>query len=174
MSNDYLLEDVELSFKLFEFSIRTMCYAELEGIDSEVFGRELQINLDEENICFSDDSFKDKNEIIRVSQMNVGAAFAATAISLNCLLEGKNDIPTNIVSAGKIVSAVRNAFSHGVASPTWFIKPHRVESIDLGFLNGPVIDLGALNGKGFDYSHVGGVAIWYNLKDEIVSYIKNT
>lgn len=173
MSNDYLLENVELSFKLYEFSIRTMCYSELNKIDPDVFGQELQINLDEENICFSDDLFKDKNEIIKISQMNVGATFAATAICLDCLLEGKKDTPSNIVSAGKIVSAVRNAFSHGIASPAWFIKPHRKESIDLSFVNGPVIDLGALNGKDFDYSQLGGMAVWYRLKDEIVSHIKN-
>jgi len=174
MSQNYLLEDVELSFKLFEFAIRAMCYSELNNIDSKVFGRELQLNLEEENICFSDDTFKDENEIIKASQMNVGAAFSATAISLDRLMEGKKDMPSNVEAACKVVSAVRNAFSHGIASPSWFVKHHKVETVDLVFINGPVVDLGALNGNPFDYGNIGGLAVWYRLKNEIVRYAKCT
>ena len=174
MSQDYLVEDIELSFKLFEFAIRAMCYSELDNIDPEVFGRELQLNLDEENVSFSDDIFKNNEEIIRASQMNVGAAFAATAISLDRLMEGKQDLPSNIEAACKVISAVRNAFSHGIASPSWFIKPHKAENIDLGFVSGPMVDLGALDGNAFEYCHIGGLAVWYRLKDEIVGYAKST
>ncbi len=174
MSQNYLVEDVELSFKLLEFAIRVMCYSELDNINPEVFGQELQLNLDEENVSFSDDVFKDKEEIIRASQMNVGPAFAATAISLHRLMEGKQDFPSNIEAACKVISAVRNAFSHGIASPSWFVKRHKREEIDLGFVSGPIVDLGALNGSQFEYSHIGGLAVWYHLRDEIFGYVKNT
>ena len=169
-----LMEDAELSFKLLEFAIRTMCYSELNKIDAHLFGQELQVNLEEENVCFPAGLFQDQDEIIKVAQMNVGAAFAATAISLDCMLEGRNNLPSNIAALGKLVAAVRNAFTHGVAAPSWFVKPHKEESIDLGFINGPVINLGALNGKEFIYSQLGGFAVWYRVKHEMLSYISST
>lgn len=162
-----LIEDVELSFKLFEFAVRAMCYAELDKFDANLFGQDLQLNMPEENVAFSNSIFQDKNEIIKVSQMAVGAAFGSTAICLDCLLENRSSGDPNIVVIKSIVSAVRNAFSHGIAAPSWYIKPHKYEKLDLSFINGPLIDLEQLNGKSFDYSQIGGLAVWYRLKEYV-------
>lgn len=168
-----LIEDTELSFKLFEFAVRIMCYSELNKIDGSAFGQELQLNLEDENVCFSGGLFEEQNEIVKVAQMNVGAAFAATAISLHRVLEGRNNSPANIVALGTLVVAVRNAFAHGMAAPTWFVKPHKAESVDLSFINGPVVDLGELNGKAFEYSQFGGLAVWYRVKNATLAYISS-
>ena len=166
-----LIEDVELSFKLFEFSVRTMCYAELDKIDVESFGNDLQLNLPEENVSFPTGDFLDSENVIRFSQMSVGTAFGATAICLDCLLENSSTEDPNLQSIKSLVGAIRNAFSHGIAMPCWYIKKHKYEKIDLAFVNGPVIDLEELNGKVFYYQQIGGLALWYRIKEYA---IKNT
>jgi hypothetical protein len=164
-----LSEDVELSFKLFEFSVRTMCYAELEKFDHHLFGQDLQLNLSEESVAFSSNDFQDIDQIIKVSRMAVGTAFGSTAICLNCLLENSVSNDTNVKNAKELVAAIRNAFSHGIADPYWYIKKHNFQEIDLSFINGPLVDLEALNKQPFCYSQFGGLAVWYRLKEYVLN-----
>jgi len=159
-----LIEDAELSFKLLEFSIRAMCYAELGKIDAVLFGQDLQLNLEEENVFYPQGEFSDPDSIILASQMNIGAAFAATAISLDCALEKYKSENQNIETIKKLIQAVRNAFSHGIANPVWYVKQHKREILDLTFMRAPTVDLGALNGNAFKYSDIGGFAAWYRAK----------
>lgn len=168
-SPDYTAQDVELSFRLLEFAIRTMCYAELKKIDLDEFGGDLQLNLEEESISYPGGKFDTAEDIILTSQMSVGVAFASTAICLNCLADKFRCESIHIATLKSLISAVRNAFSHGVSSPEWYIKPHKVEVLDLCFLRGPQVDLGALNGLPFEYSHIGGLALWYRIKDFLVN-----
>jgi len=163
-----LIEDVELAFKLYEFSIRTMCYAELEYFDVERFGRDLGLDFKQENVLYGKGQFANVSEIIQASQMAVGTAFGATAICLDCLLENSGSVEPNLKVIKSLVSAVRNAFSHGIAAPRWFIKPHKVEVLDLSFISGPKIDLASLNGEIFDYAQIGGLAVWYRVKEYVL------
>jgi hypothetical protein len=164
-----LIQDAELSFKLLEFSIRTMCYAELGKIDTVLFGQDLQINLEEENLLYRQGEFSDFGKIILASKMSIGAAFAATAISLDCVLEKYRSENQNIETIKKLIQAVRNAFSHGIANPVWYVKPHKREILDLNFICAPTIDLGALNGNTFKSSDIGGYAAWYRAKTYVLT-----
>lgn len=164
-----LIEDAELSFKLLEFSIRTMCYAELGKIDAVLFGQDLQINLEEENLVYRQGEFSDLENITLVSKMSIGAAFAATAISLDCVLEKHKSENPNVETIKKLIQAVRNAFSHGIANPVWYVKPHKREILDLKFMCAPTVDLGALNGNVFKCSDIGGFAAWYRAKAYVLA-----
>jgi len=169
-----LIHDVELSFKLFEFSVRTMCFAELGEINSEIFGRELQLNFEVENFSFSEGRFTKQEEIICASQMAVSAAFAATATCLDCALENHEASSSELKILKSLISAVRNAFAHGIAAPRWYIKKHKYEILNLNFILGPEISLESLNGEPFDYSQIGGLALWYRVKNEVVHALSNT
>ena len=169
-----LIQDVELSFKLFEFSVRTMCFAELGEINSEIFGRELQLNLEVENVSFSEGQFTKQEEIILASQMAVSAAFAATAVCLDCALENHEASSSELKVLKSLISAVRNAFAHGIAAPKWYIKKHKFEVLNLNFILGPEINLEMLNGEPFDYSQIGGLALWYRVKNEVIRALSNT
>lgn len=168
-----LLEDVELSFKLFEYSIRSMCYAELGEIRSEIFGRDLQLNQDEENVVFPEGEFANAESIVRASYMAVGAAFGSTAICLDCLLQAGKFSSQEMKAGGSLISAVRNAFSHGIAAPRWYVKQHKFEVLNLEFIGGPAVDLEALNGQEFSYSHIGGLAVWFRLKQSVIDAVEN-
>lgn len=172
--NVELLEDVELSFKLFEFSVRTMCYAELDEVNVEIFGRDLQLILEEENISFSDGSFTNNSEIVKVSQMAVSIAFGGTAICLDCSLEHIKELDEKLTILKSLIKAVRNAFSHGIAAPRWYLKAHKREILDLAFIDGPVINLEELNDQPFDYSQLGGLAVWYRIKEYVAEQVSNT
>lgn len=163
-----LIEDVELSYKLFEFAIRTMFYAELEFFDVERFGCDVQLNLPEENVAYRVGNFTSNDAITKASWMSVGVAFGSTAICLDCLLENVASTNPNLQVSKSLIAAVRNAFSHGIAAPRWHIKPHKIEVIDLSFIDAPKIDLSVLNGQVFDYSQIGGLAVWYRLKDYVI------
>jgi hypothetical protein len=164
-----LIEDVELSFELFEFTVRTMCYAELKKIDCDLFGQDLHLNLPEENVSFSDNKFQSSDQIIKASKMAVGTAFGSTAICLDCLLENNKSSDVNVKNAKSLITAIRNAFSHGIAAPDWYIKKHNYQKLDLSFVNGPVVDLELLNNQEFDYSQIGGLAVWFRLKEYVLA-----
>jgi hypothetical protein len=167
------VENVGLSFRLLEFAVRTMCYAELNKIDPAEFDSDLQLNLAEENVAYPGGNFRKSEDIVIAAQMGVGAAFASTAICLDCLLEGYKPEVANITALKSLVSAVRNAFSHGIAEPRWYIKPHKVQVLDLAFIGGPMVDLGTLNGQPFDYSQIGGLALWYRAKGALINAVQN-
>lgn len=168
-----LIEDVELSFRLFEFSIRSMCYAELKKFDEQVFSRDLVLKLKPENIVYPAGSFQSHEEIIKAAQMAVGSSFGATAICLDFLLESISSQSAQISTLKSLVGAVRNAFSHRVAEPAWYVKPHRIEILDLSFIQGPSVDLAALNGSIFDYAQIGGLAAWYRVKTYVLGVARN-
>ena len=168
-----LIEDTELAFKLLEYSIRNMCYAELGKVDANVFGQDLQLNLDEENVSYFSGEFKDQDNIVRASQMAVSTAFGATAICLDCILENVNTNNNELKTIKSLISATRNAFSHGIAAPEWFIKPHKLEVLNLNFIDGIDVNLETLNGLPFDYSQIGGLAVWYRIKSYIISSVSN-
>jgi len=148
-----------------------MCYVELGNVDVHVFGQDTQLNLEEENVSYSSDEFKNQDNIVRASQMAVSTAFGATAICLDCILEKVNSENSEIKAIKSLIAATRNAFSHGIASPDWYIKPHKFEVLDLSFVNGIEVNLENLNGQSFDYSQIGGLAVWYRIKDYIISYV---
>ena len=169
-----LIEDAELAFKLLEYSIRNMCYAELGKVDADIFGQDLQLNLDEENVSYSSGEFNDQDNIVRTSQMAVSTAFGATAICLDCILEKVDTENNELKTIKSLISATRNAFSHGIAAPEWFVKPHNFEVLDLSFVDGIEVSLETLNGLPFDYSQIGGLAVWYRIKSYIISSVSNT
>ena len=169
-----LIEDAELSFKLLEYSIRNMCYVELGKVDVDIFGQDTQLNFEEENISYSSGEFKNQDSIVRASQMAVSTAFGATAICLDCILEKVKSDDSEIKIIKSLISATRNAFSHGIASPEWFVKPHKFEVLDLSFVGGIRVNLENLNGQPFDYSQIGGLAVWYRIRDYIISNVSNT
>ena len=170
LTEENLVEDVELSFKLLEFSIRTMCYIELEKIDVNLFGQDLQINFERENVSFPEGEFISNKDIIHGSYMAVSTAFGSTAICLDSMLENDKTDKEEIKTLKKLIQAVRNAFSHGIASPRWYIKPHKCEILDLNFVQGPIIDLGKLNGQPFDYIQIGDLACWYRIKNYVIEH----
>ncbi|EOB3677494.1 TPA: hypothetical protein ACGUTO_004367 [Vibrio vulnificus] len=168
MTKSDLIEDVEISFEILEHAIRSMCYSELDAFDVDLFGQDLQLNL-EENIQFPRGKFTTHEDIVRTAQMSVSLSFAATAITMDCLLEDIDTTDANSNAAKEVIKAVRNAFSHGIAAPIWFVKPHKFASYDLSFVMGPTVDLEKLNKIDFDYSQVGGLAAWYRLKEYVLS-----
>lgn len=167
-----LIQDVEISFEVFEHAIRSMCYSELDAFDVDLFGQDLQLNL-EENLQFPKGKFTTHADIIRTAQISVSISFAATSIAMDRLLEHVHTTEVDSNAAKEVIKAVRNAFSHGIAAPTWFVKPHKFAKHDLGFISGPIVDLEVLNQTAFDYSQIGGVAVWYRLKEYVLLLFKH-
>jgi len=101
--------------------------------------------------------------------MAVGSAFGAATICLDRLVERIDTRRIEIAALKPLVAAVRNAFSHGIAAPRWYVKSPRFERVDLYSLRGPQVDREALKVGSFDYSKIGGPTLWYRAKDYIVS-----
>ncbi len=169
-----LIEDIELSFRLFEFSVRTMCYAEPNKFDINLFGKDLQLNLENENVSYPSGGFVSEKDIVMASQMAVGAAFGSTAICLDRALENYSSNEPDIKTLMSLIAAVRNAFSHGIAAPAWYVKEHKREELNLNFVQGPIVNLDALNGQLIEYEQKGGLAVWYRIKNYVISEISST
>lgn len=171
------INDVEHAFRLLEFSIRVLNHFELGMVDLGQFGQDTLIQLKEGNVTFDDGYFSCGENAELTAKIAVGASFGASAIALDNLLEatGRGRDPTStdeFNSLWAVVYAVRNAFAHGIANPTWVVNVKYQRKIEIA-LNGrkEIIDLAALNGETFDYPQIGGFANWFRMKDRALTLL---
>ena len=183
MSEEFALRDAEHAFRLLEFSIRVLNYFELDKVDLKTFGQNTIIKLPTGNVSYDDKYFACLENAILTAKISVGVAFGASAIALDDLFEatGCDRIVNSLDEFQQVwalVYAIRNAFAHCIAAPTWNVKPYKGKprpaiKIDLG---GQIvcIDQAALNGKEFDYAQIGGLDNWLLLKDKAFTLIKGS
>ncbi len=174
---DHAIHDVEHAFRLLEFSIRVLTYFELGKVDLHLFGQDTTIQLDEENLTFDDGHFSSGEEAELAAKIAVGASFGTSAIALDNLFEA-TDLNRNPASNDEfyllwtLIYAVRNAFAHGVADPRWVVKGKYQREIEISIAGRKtVINLAALDGHEFDYSHIGGFAKWFQIKDRVLALV---
>ncbi len=173
----FAVEDVEMAFKQLEFAIKLMCHCELRHLDQKKFDSDITILLEEENIGFHDGSFRSYEDLIEASQINVGISFGASAITLDALLEqagiernSKSEDPNDELRT--LIYMVRCAFAHNIAKPCWEVKAKYRRKIKLILCGREYsLDFSALNGKDFEYSHIGGFANWYRIKERAIQMI---
>ncbi len=177
---EFALLDVEQAFKQLEFAIKLMCYCELGHLDKEKFDSDVTILLDEENVGFPDGSFQSNQEVITASQINVGTCFGVSAIVLDAAFEAAK-IERNPNSRDPkdelrtLVYMVRCAFAHNLAKPCWEARGDFARDIQLNLGESDLcVDMEALNGNDFEYSHIGGFANWYKIREMAVRVIKDT
>ena len=176
---EFALSDVEQAFKQLEFAIKLMCYCERGDLDKEKFDSDVTILLDEENVGFPDGSFQSDQEVFTASQINVGICFGVSAIVLDAAFEAAK-IKCNPNSRDSkdelrtLVYMVRCAFAHNPAKPCWEARGNFARNIQLNLgENDLSIDMVALHGNDFDYSHIGGFANWYKIREKAVRVIKD-
>lgn len=174
---EYAMHDVEHAFRLLEFSIRVLNYFELGKVDLHLFGLKTIIQLDEENVTFNDGYFSSDENAELTAKIAVSANFGTSAIVLDNLFEatGFNRTPASndeFYLLWTLIYAVRNAFAHGVANPRWIIKGKYRREIEISIAGrNTVINLSALEGHEFDYSHIGGLAKWFQIKDRALTLV---
>ena len=170
-------EDVDYAFRVLEFAIRTMCHFEAGMADMEVFGQQLTINLENEDVTFDDEYFHSVENAVRISQMNVGACFGASAIALDNYFEAvrgqRNPLSDDPVDAlWLLVYSIRNAFAHGIAAPRWMVKGKYRRKLVVELENDPInVDLGDLDGREFEYAHIGGFARWQEIRSRSIEFL---
>ena len=173
------LADVEQAFRQLEFAIKLMCYCERGDLDKEKFDSDVLILLEEENVGFPDGSFPSDQEVITASQVNVGICFGVTAIVLDAAFETANIARDPQSQDPKdelrtLVYMVRCAFAHNLAKPCWEARGNFARNIQLNIGETDLsIDMVALHGTDFEYSHIGGFANWYKIRDKAVQEIKD-
>ena len=166
------LAKIEISFKLFEFSILQLTFFQSTQIDLEPLDRDLIIDLGIHRVDYLGDEFREVSRVISISSVAVSAAFGVSAICLDSELENLEQDSIKFGELKDLIAAVRNSYAHGIAEPRSFVKQHRLKAIDLAYLDGPLIDLGKLNGTLFDYEQIGILETWIRIKEEVVRKIK--
>lgn len=176
-SLEFAIKDAEHAFRLLEFAIRVMQYCELDQIDLDAFGGETTLKLEQENVTFNDGYFSTRENAQLTSQIAVGAAFGASAIALHNVFEatGRERDPSSteeLYTLWALVYAVRNAFAHAIAAPTWVVKAKYQRKIHLAFEGiDRVIDLSKLDGAEFEYGHLGGFGNWLRIKERVLDLV---
>lgn len=171
--------DIERAFKQLEFSIKLMCYSELGHIDLAKFDTDVTIILDNDNIGFPTGNFQSAKDIILASQINVGVCFGLSAIVLDAAfasvgIKGKPESRDQMDELRTLVYMVRCAFAHNIAYPRWEARGPYSRKIEFYLDQVPLlIDLEHLNGQDFEYSHIGGFANWYKIRDLSLQWIKS-
>ncbi|MCC7167678.1 MAG: hypothetical protein IT565_08905 [Rhodospirillales bacterium] len=175
---EFALKDAEHAFRLLEFSIRVLKYLELPEVDFDLFGEEMTILLEQENITFNDGYFTSATNAKQTAGIAVGANFGATAIALDNLFEATGrqrnlDSTAEFDTLWALIYAVRNAFAHGIANPTWNVKESRRRKINIALAgNNTVVDLAALHDCAFEYTQIGGFGNWLRIKDRAFALIR--
>ncbi|MBI5887746.1 MAG: hypothetical protein HZB82_03430 [Deltaproteobacteria bacterium] len=171
--------DVERAFKLLKFSIKLMCYCEQGHLNHEKFDTDVLLKFEGENMNLAEKQFLPE-EIIKLSQMNVGVCFGNSAIVLEAAFK-EADLPRDpesddeYQSTWRLVYAVRNAFAHNMAFPVWEIheKNGRRRDVTLTLEERPyVVKLSELHNQSFEYSHIGELPNWFQIKDKSIKLIK--
>ncbi len=174
------LLDVEQAFKQLEFAIKLMCYCERGDLNRERFDSHVIILLGEENVAFPDGGFQSDQEVVTASQINVGICFGVSAIVLDAAFEAAKIKPNPNSRDPKdelrtLVYMVRCAFAHNLAKPCWEARRNFARNIQLNLGENVLsIDMVALHENAFEYSHIGGFANWYTIRDKAVGVIKDT
>jgi hypothetical protein len=164
------IENAEIAFRQFEFSIRLLSYAELGKIEAAEFGRDHITRLHNGTIRFSPETFSDDAGIWRAANINVVMTFAASAIALNDAFEAaaiKVDV-TATDSDSRIrtlVHMVRCAHAHRIAEPHWEArgKYARLLIVDVDGIGTLHLDLPSLHQRPFDVESIGGYVGWYRI-----------
>jgi len=164
------LKDVDRAFRHLEFSIKLMCYIELDHIDREKFDTDITLCLERENVSFPADTFQSMDSLVRVARTNVGISFGITAIVLDAAFETasikprpESDVADDLLRT--FVYMVRCAFAHNPALPCWEVRGSYQRNLDLKLEGENIsIDLSRLHGKSFDYADIGGLANWYRIR----------
>jgi len=175
---EHTIDNVNDAFRLLEFSIRVSNYFELDKVDIELFGCDSLIRLERKNVSFNDSYFASKKSALRTAEIAIGASFGVSAIVLDDLCEAtckqrtpKSDAEFFLIWS--VVYAVRNTFAHGMANPLWRVYPKYQRKITLHLAaQTTTINLAELNGRQFDYSHIGGFANWFDLKNRALELIQ--
>ncbi len=174
------LSDVEHAFKQLEFAIKLMCYCERGDLDKEKFDSDVTILLDEENVGFPNGGFQSDEEVVIASQINFVICFGVSAIVLDAAFEAAKIEPNPNSRNPKdelrtLVYMVRCAFAHNPAKPCWEARRNFARNIQLNLGERDLsIDMVAIHGNDFDYSHIGGFANWYKIREMAVRVIKDT
>ncbi len=176
---EFALLDVEQAFKQLESAIKLMCYCERGDLDRERFDSDVIILLSEENVVFPDGGFQSDKEVLTASQINVGVCFGVSAIVLEAAFEAakierdpNSQNPRDELRT--LVYMVRCAFAHNLAKPCWEARGAFARKIQLNLGENVLsIDMVALHENAFEYSHIGGFANWYTIRDKAVRVIKD-
>ena len=172
------LADVEQAFRQLEFAVKLNCYCEVGHLDKNQFDTDVTVRIEEENIRFQEGAFQSYQDIIAASQINIGICFGVSAIVLDAALEdariernpGSRHLNDELRT---IVYMIRCAFAHNFASPRWQVRERYAHEINLSIEGRQIpIDMRALHGQDFDYNHIGGLAVWYKIRDMAVQMIE--
>jgi hypothetical protein len=173
------IENAEIAFKQFEFSIRLLSYAELGEIDAAKFGRDHITQLYNGTIRFSADIFSDGESIVRAANINVMMAFAASALTLNDAFDAaaiKADVAgaDNDSRIRALIHMVRCAHAHRIAEPHWEARgPYaRLLSFDIEGIGTLQLDLLALDQQPFDIDTIGGYVGWYRTANQALRRLR--
>lgn len=176
----HALEDVDRAFRHLEFSVKLMCYCELDHIDRDKFDTDVTILLEKENVGFPANTFASLEAIVSAAQANVGVSFGVTAIVLDAAFEVAGIRPdTNSSSRADalrcLVYMVRCAFAHNPALPCWEVRGDYAKPISLKLEEMELqIDFSKFHAKPFEYDHIGGLASWFRIRRVAEQVINGT
>ena len=171
------LADVAHAFTHLEFSIKLLCYVELDHVDRSKFDTDVTLLLETENVGFPANTFSSLEAIVSAAKAGVGVSFGVSAIVLDAAFETaglarrpESNDPRDLLRT--LVFMVRSAFAHNPAFPRWEVRGPYLRTLQLQ-LEGEAIsvELQQLHGKAFEYGHIGGFANWYRVQRAAVELL---
>ena len=147
------------AWKLYNYGLKGKINA--EELDADVTWR------DEGNFFVVPRALGSADDLIIALENNLVIAFGAAAITLNRVRE-EMDIPlpdpieTDAEQCIALIYQVRNAFAHDIAEPVWRVNGRYRRELQFGKVR---VNLSQLDGEPFRYEHLGGIDVFYRIKD---------
>jgi hypothetical protein len=173
-----VIEDIELSYKQFEFAIRLLTYCEVGNLDAKKFDDDHVIDLPEGTFHFPAGRFSDVASITNGAAIGVLLSVGGMAIALDRGFDEKKfpRDPAANDPAGKLrllIYMVRSAFAHDIASPCWEVRGAFQRRLTIDFDPNPLtIDLTALHGQAFHMNQLGGYYNWVRIYENALDLLK--
>ena len=174
-----VIQDIELSYRQFEFSIRLLSFCELGKIDPKEFDDDHIIALPEGTLHFPAGQFASKESIQHAAAIGVLITVGAMALAMD---RGFEEIkvardPKATDSTGRLrllIYMIRCAYAHDVASPCWQARGDFQRQLIIDLDPNPLtLDLADVNGKPFNVEQIGGYYNWDRLYRMVLAILKS-
>lgn len=170
---------IDQAFLQLDFAVKLLQYIEDEKISKKEFDIAIDVASRFGTLSFPQNSFHTYDDLIHAAQNNYMITLGFSAIAMDSSIdknEWKNN-PNDTSPDGQLrllVYMVRCAFAHDMMTPVWNVKPNNFKTIPI-YIGSQVhhVDLKALNGTRFEDDHIGGLAGWISIRDQVRKRLSN-
>ncbi|GJL93555.1 hypothetical protein [Hyphococcus sp.] len=161
-----------------EFAIKLLSYFEKGLVQKQEFDCETVVLLNGGSITFENGGFHTPDDLVLGAQNAWSHAASSAALAMEAALtdHGIQANARDVSPQGQmrtLVYMIRCAFAHDSQTPKWEARGAYEQILKFELRGQDVrVDVGALNGRPFDFADIGGELVFWNLLQEVRTWVR--